>query len=199
MAEAIEQAIEQAEEAEDTEKLLSLIATCTEKRSVCGVEDENQDQEEAEDWETPTEAALDAYYRLTKGPGGDHGHGVAVVHSCLNAWREEEAIVEVGLGCLANVVGSPLAASSITDVPALVVALMRAHPTEGTIQEQACLVLEGLAKAAADSSEESKESIRGTDGLREEVSAAVGRITNQRNKAYPKRVAVALRFELISA
>ena len=59
--EEAEEAIESAEESSDLYKLLFIMATTTRHG---GNPDES---EEAEEWEAPAEAVLDAFYRVVKG------------------------------------------------------------------------------------------------------------------------------------
>ena len=59
--EEAEEAIESAEECSDLYKLLFIMATTTRHG---GNPDES---EEAEEWEAPAEAVLDAFYRVVKG------------------------------------------------------------------------------------------------------------------------------------
>jgi len=199
MAEAIEELIDPAEEAGDTAKILEIIATCT-------------SHADDDDWAEPTEAALDAYYRLSKnpasGPGDVHAGrcAVSILCSCLSAWRAHEAVIEVGLGCVAALAGR-IDGGEVTevvaarygvedgaevDVAGLVVVLMEAFPEEGTVQEQACLAVEGLAEG----SEELREMFRMAEGVGEGLTAAVDRISNERNKSYPARAAAVLGIEL---
>jgi hypothetical protein len=175
--EEIEEQIEHAEEAGDTAKLLELIAHCAKH----GGDD---------DWTEVAESSLDALYRLAKG-GTNITSGLGVVFSSLEAWEAEDAIVEVGLGCVVSLAKTAQAEEGSLDV-GLIMSILQAFPDESTIQEQACLAIEGLALA----SDKLKGAILAIDGIQDELAAAKTRITNERNKAYPGRAAKALGIEL---
>lgn len=186
----MDESIEAAEEAGDKGKLLDVLKICAEKA------------DDDDEWQEPTEAALDAYYRLSKGgranaadAATDDDDGVLeTILSCLKAYRAEESIVEVGLGCLvAFASSSSSAARSVVDPNlSILVAAMRDFPDEATLQEQACLAVEALASA----SNVWKAKLAATAGVREELSAARARITNERHKSYPARAAAALGIAL---
>ena len=180
MADQLEDQIEAAEEAGDTAKLLSIISNCTEH----GGDD---------DWTEAAEGSLDALYRLLKGGCDAPDNALLQIFASLDAWKEEEAIVEVALGCIVSVSSksSPKQKEDGIDV-ALIFNVMKSFEGESTIQEQACLAMEGLAK----SSDTLKASLNALEGIKDELAAAKERITNERNKAYPARAATALGFEL---
>ena len=69
---------------------------------------------------------------------------------------------------------------------------MQSYEGESTIQEQACLAIEGLAN----SSSVLKNNLRDIEVIRDELIAAKGRITNERNKKYPGLAMAALGIEL---
>mmetsp|Transcript_21361 Transcript_21361/g.50839 ORF Transcript_21361/g.50839 Transcript_21361/m.50839 type:complete len:238 (-) Transcript_21361:1203-1916(-) len=177
-----------------------------------------------EDWAEAAEAALDALYRLVKGGAYDDNNDnnnddddddnldalfhLSAVFDCLDAWEEEDAIVEVGMGCVVAIASK---AKKITDgsekkkndddddddAPFVkvefVLDLMKDFASEATIQEQACLAIEGLAlwKNCW------KKDLADAEGIREELrTARDDRITNERNKAYPVRAAAALGIDL---
>ena len=179
MAEEFEEQIETAEEAGDVSKLLEIISSCTEH----GGDD---------DWTDVTESSLDAFYRLVKGGANAPETCLGSIFSSLEAWKGEEAIVEVALGCIVAIASkNPNLKTDGVNV-SLLVELMKDFDGEATIQEQACLAIEALAK----SSDVLKEKINAVDGIRGELSAAKERITNERNKAYPGRAAAALGIDL---
>eukprot|EP00531_Pseudo-nitzschia_arenysensis_P011636 CAMPEP_0116128706 /NCGR_PEP_ID=MMETSP0329-20121206/7502_1 /TAXON_ID=697910 /ORGANISM="Pseudo-nitzschia arenysensis, Strain B593" /LENGTH=204 /DNA_ID=CAMNT_0003622861 /DNA_START=92 /DNA_END=706 /DNA_ORIENTATION=+ len=186
--------IEAAEEAKDTEKVVAYLALVS--------SNENAGEE---DWAEAAEAALDSLYRLVK--GGDANTDESLFHlsavfNCLNAWEEEEAIVEVGLGCLvalASKANKKEESSSENDddevaIPVeFVLDLMKDFGDESTIQEQACLAIEGLALW----NPTWKKELANAEGIKEELVAAKNeRITNERNKKYPVQAAKALGIEL---
>ncbi len=188
--------IEAAEEAKDTEKVLAYLALAS--------SNENAGEE---DWAEATEAALDSLYRLVKGGDakGDESlfRYLSAVFHCLNAWEEEEAIVEVGLGCLVALASKATKkeeSSSANDdddevaIPVeFVLDLMKDFGDESTIQEQACLAIEGLALW----NPTWKKELANAEGIKEELMAAKNeRIVNERNKKYPVQAAKALGIEL---
>jgi hypothetical protein len=175
--EAIEGQLEDAEEAGDSTKLLELITTCAKH----GGDDE---------WTEVAEASLDALYRLAKG-GTIITSGLGVIFSSLKAWKAEDAIVEVGLGCVVSLTKTAQEEEVNLDM-GLIMSILQAFPDESTIQEQACLAIEGLASA----SDKLKGELLAIDGIKDELAAAKERITNERNKAYPGRAAKALGIEL---
>lgn len=192
MAEKLEELIEAAEEASDIPKLLATISMCANRQCKKSTDDDD-------DWEIPAEAAHDAFYRVVK--GGDAaklelpmGTRVNLLRS-LDSWKDEEAIVEVALGCIAAV-GSASEEGLDQTVPALdvrpIVGVMRAYESESAIQEQACLAIEGLAKLSVDL----KERLLAVQGIEGELRAAGGRITNERNKKYVRQAADALGLKL---
>jgi hypothetical protein len=177
--EEIEEQIEGAEEAGDTATLLELITTCAKHGG-------------DEDWTEVAESSLDALYRLAKG-GTIITSGLGVIFSSLKAWKAEDAIVEVGLGCVVSLAKTAQEEESSTSLDVgLIMSILQAFPEESTIQEQACLAIEGLALA----SDKLKGEILAIDDIQDELAAAKERITNERNKAYPGRAAKALGIEL---
>mmetsp|Transcript_16564 Transcript_16564/g.21679 ORF Transcript_16564/g.21679 Transcript_16564/m.21679 type:complete len:195 (-) Transcript_16564:329-913(-) len=191
--EELAEEIEAAEEAADVTKLLSIIVTCT----------KNVDDE---DWTEVAESSLDAYYRLVKGgssvplPLSDDASCLDQLFLSLKGWKDEEAIVEVALGCIVSTVTwmkNNSTTNNATDYNTnldfyLIIAIMKSFQDESTIQEQACLALEALALT----SDAIKAEILSLEGLKEELVAAKERISNERNKAYPGRAAAALGIEL---
>lgn len=203
--------IEAAEESKDINRIIPFI-TLTSSTEHGG----------AEDWAEAAEASLDALYRLLKGGASSNSsndddtnsdgcltHHLQTVFTSLNAWKEEEAIVEVGLGCLvaiaqkANTIAKASGAAgdernggndSLTNIDVgLVLDLMKEFGDEPTIQEQACLAIEGLALWKTGWRDQLAEG----EGIREELANARNdRITNERNKAYPLRAAKALGINL---
>lgn len=150
---------------------------------------------------TKFQGALDALYRLVKGgPSGVDARLQRLLPAlvrALAAWQQEDAVVEVAMGCIATVTGQAAAGKeawasdpeqAIAYV-ASVVDAVRALPGEATVQEQACLAIEGLALLH----DEFKAALNAVDGMKEELIAMrADRITNERNKAYPLRAAKAL-------
>mmetsp|Transcript_7731 Transcript_7731/g.16779 ORF Transcript_7731/g.16779 Transcript_7731/m.16779 type:complete len:185 (-) Transcript_7731:312-866(-) len=179
----VEKQIESAEEEQNVAGLLDIICSCTKHGG-----DDN--------WIESAEASLDSYYRLLKGGAAAKQGSLCALFASLKAWREEEAIVEVALGCVVAITSSGngynVDADEHPDV-SLVIEVMRSFEDETTIQEQACLSIEGLAA----SSDAMKEKLRNVEGIMEELVAAKDiRITNERNKSYPVRAAKALGIEL---
>jgi len=182
----IVEAIEAAEEAKEVAKIVEYV----ELASSHGGD---------EDWAEASEAALDALYRLVKGGSAQPSLSyLKSVLKTLTSWKEEEAIVEVGLGCVVAIASK---AKEDTDNPedaaavdvGLVVQLMKDFADEATIQEQACLAMEGLAIWKASW----KTALASQEGIQEELGQARdSRITNERNKSYPVRAAKALGMEL---
>lgn len=184
--------IEAAEEAKDVDRVVAFV----------GLASSNEHGGE-EDWAEVAEASLDALYRLVKGGSSKSEESLfylQAVFDALNAWEEEDAIVEVGLGCLVAIASK---ASKETEgdeeeedvgIPVeFVLDLMKDFGDESTIQEQACLAMEGLALMKPSW----KDELASAEGIREELKAAKEeRITNERNKAYPVRAATALGIEL---
>ena len=171
-----EEAIESAEESSDLVRLLQLIQT-----SASHTDDD--------EWESPAEAALDAFYRLVKGGSSPPNNSLSILWESLTSWIECEAIVEVCLGCIVAISQSSVEETSIDTN--LLVDIMQQYNDEGTIQEQACLAIEGLAKSSTVLREKLKcEEVRG------ELVAARDRISNERNKKYPVSAAGALGLEV---
>jgi hypothetical protein len=187
MADEMEEQIEAAEEAANIPELLSIIGTC----SVHTGED---------DWDAPAEASLDAFYRLVKGGRMPPEDALMTIFASLKAWRKEEAIVEVALGCIVAIcskisiyVQQDAAADTTSTLDVnLVIEIMKSYKDESTIQEQACLAIEGLAT----SSDTLKKQLVAIEGIQQELTAARDLITNERNKKYPVQAASALGFEL---
>lgn len=182
MADEMEDKIEAAEEVSDVPALLCIIQMCSSKAS-------------EEDWEIPAEASLDAFYRLVKGGNYPPMGALAAIFCSLKVWREEEAIVEVALGCIVAICSKGGGYSEETldgkvdgiDVN-LIVDIMQTYQNEATIQEQACLSIKGLAET----SDALKQRLLAVEGIGGELKAAEGRITNERNKKYAGQVATAL-------
>jgi hypothetical protein len=202
--------IEAAEESKDISRVVAFL----------GLASSNEHGGE-EDWAEVAEAALDALYRLVKGGAvavdvagtvdgdiavaGSSTDYLRAVFDALNAWEEEEAIVEVGLGCIVAIASKAdpqESASNDKDGDAGIMAeisvefvldLMKDFGAEATIQEQACLAMEGLALWK----DSWKNVLAGAEGVRDELLAARDeRITNERNKSYPVRAAKALGIDL---
>ena len=181
-----EPVIEAAEEAGDLNVLLSII------ESLATHGGDPDESEEAEEWETPTESALDAFYRLTKGGDASPPTSLSTLWNVLDSWKSSEAIVEVCLGCI---VYASISVEDTTDSnkidTKLIITIMQQYKDEGTIQEQACLAIENMAS----SSTLLKEKLA-CDEVKEELIAAKDRISNERNKKYPGLAAAALDLEL---
>ena len=183
-AEELESQIESAEEAGDVAQLLDIIGNCTSHGG-------------NEDWAEVTEAALDGVFRLSKGGQVDKSlteSALSATFSALEAWKEEDAIVEVALGCIVALVKHYENNESDSVVAAkdwnvnLLWSLLQDFEDESTIQEQACLAIEGMALA----SDKWKDLLKASDSCPGELVAAKERINNERNKAYPGRAADAL-------
>ena len=219
-----DQAIEDAEEKGDIETIVGIINFTTEEAAAAATTTAGDDEDNHE-WTEATEAALDAFYRMVK--SGILVTEVATtttttycvyfdsIFLALDAWQHEEAIAEVGLGCIValcndmkkkedDVDGISTSLDELTerinkvDIVALIVTkIMPLFATEGTIQEQACLALEGLVTAPYG---KMNRELQATfqyhidNGLLQEqlLLARDERITNERNKSYPGRVATAL-------
>ena len=218
-----DQAIEDAEEKGDIETIVGIINFTTEEAAAAATTTAGDDEDNHE-WTEATEAALDAFYRMVK--SGILVTEVATttttycvyfdsIFLALDAWQHEEAIAEVGLGCIValcndmkkkedDVDGTSTSLDELTerinkvDIVALIVTkIMPLFATEGTIQEQACLALEGLVTAPYG---KMNRELQATfqyhidNGLLQEqlLLARDERITNERNKSYPGRVATAL-------
>ena len=179
-AEEAEEAIESAEETGDLNRLLSIIETSTKYGGA------------AEEWEAPTEAALDAFYRVVKGGNKSApSESLSILWKNLTKWIGCEAIAEVCLGCIVYASKS-VDESTISDVDTtLIITVMQKYEEEGTIQEQACLAIESMAASSASLNGKLK-----CDEVKEELIAAKDRISNERNKKYPGLAAVALGMEL---
>ena len=223
-----DQAIEDAEEKGDIETIVGIINFTTEEAAAATTTTAGDDEDKDEDkdhheWTEATEAALDAFYRMVK--SGILVTEVATtttycvyfdsIFLALDAWQHEEAIAEVGLGCIValcndmkkkedDVDGTSTSLDELTerinkvDIVALIVTkIMPLFATEGTIQEQACLALEGLVTAPYG---KMNRELQATfqyhidNGLLQEqlLLARDERITNERNKSYPGRVTTAL-------
>mmetsp|Transcript_26486 Transcript_26486/g.56896 ORF Transcript_26486/g.56896 Transcript_26486/m.56896 type:complete len:198 (-) Transcript_26486:168-761(-) len=182
--EDIEDRIEAAEETLDIIKLLTIIKTCNENGS-------------QEDWDVPAEASLDAFYRVVKGGDADlilPKSTRATFFWSLKVWKEEEAIVEVALGCIAAIgaKGEECLEETVIAIDGnLIVDIMKQYQDEAAIQEQACLAIKGLAER-----DEMKQRLRAVEGIAAELKAAEGRITNERNKKYAGQAAAALGLQL---
>ncbi len=182
-AEEAEEAIESAEETGDLNRLLSIIETSTKYSP--------DESEAAEEWEAPTEAALDAYYRVVKGGKSAPRQSLSILWKNLTKWISCEAIAEVCLGCIVYASKS-VDETTISDVDTtLIITVMQKYEEEGTIQEQACLAIESMAASSASLNGKLK-----CDEVKEELIAAKDRISNERNKKYPGLAAVALGMEL---
>mmetsp|Transcript_25182 Transcript_25182/g.69446 ORF Transcript_25182/g.69446 Transcript_25182/m.69446 type:complete len:230 (+) Transcript_25182:304-993(+) len=202
--------IEAAEADGDTDLVLAHLSTACSFRERGGNDQEDDNDEEDEDeiyaWTEVAEEALDAYYRMMKSSKNTLDASTAVHHlnrliAALGAWKEEEAIVEVALGCIVALSSKARSNQEVdsnldvdVDVDVRVVSeAMKAFSNEATIQEQACLAIEGLALWR----EEWKVVFCNVEGIRDElVAAREERISNERNKAYPVRAASALGIEL---
>ena len=187
MAEEYEDQIEEAEEAGNVSKILEIVQVCTSKSG-------------DDDWTDVTEGSLDALFRLAKG-GNNDAISVSVVETifkALQAWKDEEAIVEVALGCLVSVL-SKLEGIKDDDIPnlelALIWKLLEDFSDESTIQEQACLTVEGFALASSTWKQCLLDTCGGGD-VTTTLTESRERITNERNKAYPGRAAKALGVDL---
>lgn len=184
--------VEDIEAAEEAKNIEQVVAVC---RWVASNEKAGE-----EDWAEVAEAALDALYRLIK--GGDQQQRaidyLKAVFDCLNAWEEEEAIVEVGLGCIVVIAAKANKEQTDDDEFAaihveFVLDLMKDFADESTIQEQACLAIQGLALWKSDW----KSTLACAEGIREELLQAKNeRITNERNKKYPVQASEALGIQL---
>lgn len=176
--------IESAEEEKKTETVVGFVTFLS-----------SEEKAGDEDWAEAAEASLDAFYRLTKGGAStDWMLALAAVVACLEAWKEEEAIVEVALGCIVAIASKARAGDGGDETGTTVSAkavpeTMRAFPDESTIQEQACLAIEGLALWK----KTWKDELNDSEGIAEDLKAALEeRITNERNKSYPVKAAKAL-------
>ena len=109
----------------------------------------------------------------------------------MKEWREEEAVVEVALGCVAACGAAKEASLDETakhiDVDSIADA-MNAYEGEAAIQEQACLAITSLAEL----SDDLKGRLKSSEGIGAELREAEGRITNERNKKYAGRAMAAL-------
>jgi hypothetical protein len=186
--------IEAAEESKDVDRVVAYVSLSS-----------SSEHGGDEDWAEAAEAALDALYRLVKGGASKTDEvifNLQAVFDALDAWKEEEAIVEVGLGCLVAIASKAEKASGDEEdddavafaIPvAFVLDLMKDFGDEATIQEQSCLAIEGLALWNTSW----KDELAASEGIKEELLAARDeRITNERNKAYPVRAAKALGIDL---
>lgn len=192
MVEKIEDLIEAAEEASDVPKLLAIISMCALRRY-------QKSPDGDDDLESSAEASLDAFYRVVRGTAADElklpvGTRANLIRS-LKEWREEEAVVEVALGCIAAVGSTPeeKLEQSIGGIDVRpIVAMMQTYESESAIQEQACLAIKGLAELSGDL----KKRLLAVEGIEGEIKAAEGRITNERNKKYVGQAAAALGLTL---
>ena len=79
----------------------------------------------------------------------------------------------------------------------LVLDVMKEFTDESTIQEQACLAIEGLALWPHSSLKDELCQLNEDGIIQQELKACLEeRITNERNKAYPVRAAKALGIDL---
>uniref|UniRef100_A0A7S4EGB1 W2 domain-containing protein n=1 Tax=Pseudo-nitzschia australis TaxID=44445 RepID=A0A7S4EGB1_9STRA len=194
--------IEAAEENGDIDQILAYLEIGSSKDHRG-----NGEEDEHYAWTEVTEEALDAFYRLVKAGTDPVGASTALAYltkifASLEAWKEEEAIAEVALGCIVSVASKAdkteagageATATEINLQLQLVLDVMKEFDNEATIQEQACLAIEGLALW----NEDWKATFRESEGIGDELKAArEERITNERNKAYPVRAAKALGIEL---
>jgi len=204
--------IEATEEAGNIKKILELI-------DLTSSEDHGGD----DDWAEAAEASLDAFYRLIKaavGGGNNSGTSAAAaagntpviiylskVFASLKAWKKEEAIVEVALGCIVAIASKATtntaeeeeknSTNMINVEVELVLDVMKEFTDESTIQEQACLAIEGLALWPHNSWKDEICQLNEDGVVQQELKACLEeRITNERNKAYPVRAAKALGIDL---
>lgn len=200
--------IEATEEAGNIKKILELI-------DLTSSEDHGGD----DDWAEAAEASLDAFYRLIKaGGGGGNNSGTSAANTpviiylskvfvSLKAWKKEEAIVEVALGCIVAIASKATTNTAEEDKKnptnminvevQLVLDVMKEFTDESTIQEQACLAIEGLALWPHSSLKDELCQLNEDGIIQQELKACLEeRITNERNKAYPVRAAKALGIDL---
>ena len=135
------------------------------------------------------------------------------VFAILNGWRKEEAIVEVALGCIVAITTKMIdqqetememeeSINTVDIIDLIVVKIMQQlYKDESTIQEQACLAIEGLVLSPYYSRNvDFKDQLQyhiDENILQTELKLARDeRITNERNKSYPGRVAHALKITL---
>jgi len=208
--------IEAAEEAGNIDAILNHISLFTKTQCIGG--DGEGDGElfcnrnaGNGDWTEAMEASLDAFYRLIKAGRGNNNSSIASILATsylnkmfysLNCWKEEEVIVEVALGCIVAITSKAAKPTEDDTVDEegnvigdtkLVLAVMKKYKDESTIQEQACLAIEGLALFR----DNWKDAFRQLQGIKEELKAArEERITNERNKAYPLRAGKAFGVDL---
>jgi len=196
-ADEIFELIEAAEEAKELGKVVAFLRFVS-----------RTDHAGEEDWSESAEAALDALYRSVKGgetSADDSFVYLKDVSAALHTFLEHsDAVVEVCLGCIVAIASKAnrereTEGASGDDEDAAIISVedilksMQFHEDEPTIQEQGCLVIEGLAMWKTCW----KEELLAAEGLRKQLIAARdGRITNERNKAYPLRAAKALGIDL---
>jgi hypothetical protein len=136
------------------------------------------------------------------------------IFAILNGWRKEEAIVEVALGCIVAITTKMIDQQQETEIEMeesittvdiidlIVVKIMQQlYKDESTIQEQACLAIEGLVLSPyysmnVDFKDQLQYHIDENIIQTELKLARDERITNERNKSYPGRVAHALKITL---
>jgi len=140
------------------------------------------------------------------------------IFGTLNGWRNEESIVEVALGCIVAITTKMIEHkqedmseddlqemeemfTKVSIIDLIVVKIMKElYANEPTIQEQACLAIEGLALSPYSINVDLQQQLRDhidKNIIQQQLRAARDeRITNERNKAYPERVAKALLISL---
>ena len=135
------------------------------------------------------------------------------IFAILNGWRKEEAIVEVALGCIVAITTKMIdqqetememeeSINTVDIIDLIVVKIMQQlYKDESTIQEQACLAIEGLVLSPyysrnVDFKDQLQYHIDENIIQTELKLARDERITNERNKSYPGRVAKALKITL---
>ncbi|OEU21081.1 hypothetical protein FRACYDRAFT_234707 [Fragilariopsis cylindrus CCMP1102] len=135
------------------------------------------------------------------------------IFAILNGWRKEEAIVEVALGCIVAITTKMIdqqetememeeSVNTVDIIDLIVVKIMQQlYKDESTIQEQACLAIEGLVLSPyysrnVDFKDQLQYHIDENIIQTELKLARDERITNERNKSYPGRVANALKITL---
>jgi hypothetical protein len=135
------------------------------------------------------------------------------IFAILNGWRKEEAIVEVALGCIVAITTKMIdqqetememeeCINKVNIIDLIVVKIMQQlYRDESTIQEQACLAIEGLVLSPyysmnVDLKDQLQYHIDENIIQKELKLARDERITNERNKSYPGRVANALQITL---
>mmetsp|Transcript_4605 Transcript_4605/g.11594 ORF Transcript_4605/g.11594 Transcript_4605/m.11594 type:complete len:195 (-) Transcript_4605:520-1104(-) len=184
----MESEIEAAESSSNIDILLKILSEC----------ESNHRQGKEGDWDVPTEACLDAFYRILKkgGKSDDKTEQLpastrVTLFRSLKEWIDEEAIVEVCLGCM-GAVGSKredgFEETTHAEIDAnLIVEVMQQYSNESTIQEQACLAIKALVEIDV-----MKKKLLAVGEIEEELKAVEGRITNERNKKYAVQALEAL-------